>query len=76
MAREGPSIKRLEDYLMTFYDESLDSKIQSSKNVLELFQDFANLEALLEHGTGNSIQIRSSPSSAARWARTTSAAST
>jgi hypothetical protein len=32
---------------MTFYDESLDSKIQASKNVLELFQDFGNLEALL-----------------------------
>ncbi len=64
MAREGPSIKRLEDYLMTFYDESLDSKIQSSKNVLELFQDFANLEALLEHGTDSLIQTRSSQSSA------------
>ena len=37
-----------------------DSKIQSSKNVLELFQDFGNLEALLEHGNLESIQIPSS----------------
>jgi hypothetical protein len=45
---------------MTFYDESLDSKIQASKSVLELFQDFGNLEALLEHGRSVDMQIRCS----------------
>jgi hypothetical protein len=69
-------VKKLDDYIMSFYDESLDAKIKSSKNVLELFQDFGNLEALLEHGNPQITQIRSSQSSAAPLARTTNAAST
>lgn len=52
MAKQ-PSIKRLDEYVGAFYEDSLEAKIRSCKEILELFQDFANLEGLLEHGTGN-----------------------
>lgn len=47
MAKQPPSIKKLDDYIGAFYEDALDPKIKSSKEILELFQDFANLETLL-----------------------------
>lgn len=51
MARQQPIINKLDDYISAFYEDELDAKLKSSKIILELFQDFANLESLLEHGT-------------------------
>lgn len=56
MAKQPPSIKLLDQYIGSFYEEALDPKIKSSKDILELFQDFANLETLLEHG--NSLDTK------------------
>lgn len=53
-------MKNLDDYITSFYDEAIEKKIQSSKMILELFQDFGNLEALLEHGKDGGIQTRCS----------------
>ncbi len=47
MAKQAPSVKKLDDYIGAFYEDALDPKIKASKEILELFQDFANLEALL-----------------------------
>ena len=51
MARQQPIINKLDDYISAFYEDELDAKLKSSKHILELFQDFANLQTLLEHGT-------------------------
>ena len=34
MSKEPPKIKKLDDYIGAFYEESIDIKIQSSKNIL------------------------------------------
>lgn len=51
MARQRPLANKLDDIISSFYEDPLEPKIKASKEVLELFQDFANLETLLEHGT-------------------------
>ena len=56
MSKQPPKINRLDDYIGAFYEDNLDAKIQSSKLILELFQDFNNLESLLEHGTTSYMQ--------------------
>lgn len=43
MSKQPPSIKRLDDYIGAFYEDVLEAKIKASKDILELFQDFANL---------------------------------
>lgn len=43
MSRAAPSIGRLEEYIGSFYEDELDKKIKSCKDILLLFQDFANL---------------------------------
>jgi hypothetical protein len=75
MARQQPYINKLDDYIGAFYEDELEAKLKSSKLILELFQDFANLESLLEHGTPPDTQIPSCPSSVERWHRTTSGTS-
>ena len=47
MARLEPNIKKLDEYIGSFYEDELETKIRCSKNILQLFQDFSNLEALL-----------------------------
>lgn len=44
------ALNQLDEYVGSFYEEALEAKIAASKKILELFQDFGNLEALLEHG--------------------------
>ena len=34
MSKEPPTIKKLDDYIGAFYEESIDINIQSSKNIL------------------------------------------
>ena len=43
MTRIAPSINKLDDYIGIFYEDDLDKKMKSSKDILELFQDFGNL---------------------------------
>jgi magnesium-transporting ATPase (P-type) len=50
MAKTAPVIGRLEEYIGAFYEDELEAKIRSSKDILLLFQNFANIETLLEHG--------------------------
>jgi hypothetical protein len=56
MAKMPPQIRKLDDYIGAFYEDVLDAKIKASKDILELFQDFSNLETLLQHGTSAPIQ--------------------
>ena len=48
--KQGPNINRLDDYVSAFYEDNIENKLKASKEVLALFQDFSNLEALIEHG--------------------------
>ena len=34
---------------MTFYEENVEEKLKAAKDILELFQNFNNLDELLEH---------------------------
>ena len=43
MNKQPPKVNKLEEYIGSFYEDNLDSKIQASKDILELFQDFTNL---------------------------------
>lgn len=47
MMQSSANIKRLDDYISSFYEDNIDSKLKASKDVLELFQDFSNLEPLI-----------------------------
>lgn len=42
-------IKDLEQYVSKFYEENLEEKTKAAKSILELFQNFNNLDELLEH---------------------------
>ena len=42
-------LKDLDEYISKFYEENVDEKTKAAKNILELFQNFNNLDALLEH---------------------------
>ena len=44
-------LEKLDDYVGRFYDENLDDKVKAARDILELFQNFNNLDELLEHGT-------------------------
>ena len=59
MARQQPIINQLDEYISAFYEDQLEAKLKSSKNILQLFQDFSNLQSLLEHGNYTKMQIRS-----------------
>lgn len=50
MLNKSPNINRLDDYISSFYEDNIDSKLKASKDILELFQNFANLQPLIEHG--------------------------
>jgi hypothetical protein len=47
MSTQGPNIHRLDDYVSAFYEDNIENKLKASKEVLALFQDFSNLEALI-----------------------------
>ena len=49
MMKQGPNINRLDDYVSAFYEDNIENKLKASKEVLAIFQDFNNLEALIEH---------------------------
>jgi hypothetical protein len=65
MSKQSPNINRLDDYVSAFYEDNIENKLKASKEVLALFQDFSNLEALIEHGISFSYSrvIASSPQS-------------
>ena len=44
-------MKDLDTYISKFYEENLEEKTKAAKNILELFQNFNNLDELLEHCT-------------------------
>lgn len=42
-------MNRLDDYISKFYEENVEEKLKAAKDILELFQNFNNLDELLEH---------------------------
>lgn len=49
MNKQPANINRLDDYISSFYDDNIENRLKASKEILELFQDFNNLEVLIEH---------------------------
>ena len=37
-------LNRLDDYVGKFYEDNLEEKLKASKDILELFQNFNNLD--------------------------------
>lgn len=47
-------IRFLDDYLGAFYEDNIEKKVASAKNILVLVLDFKNLDTLLNHGNPQS----------------------
>lgn len=41
------SLKNLDEYIGKFYEDNLDEKAKAAKVILDLFQNFRNLDELL-----------------------------
>ena len=44
------NIKNLDDYLSNFYEDNIEKKVASARNIMILMLDLKNLQTLIEHG--------------------------